>query len=42
MLNVIVNRRELLKAIHIVENAVKENKIREVYQEYTLRRKKIR
>lgn len=30
MLNVIVNRRELLKAIHIVENAVKENKIREV------------
>ena len=30
MLHIIVNRKSLLKAITIVENAVSENKIREV------------
>ena len=30
MLNVKVDRKELLKAVQVVENAVSENKIREV------------
>ena len=34
MLNVKVDRKELLKAVQVVENAVSENKIREKRAKY--------
>lgn len=42
MLHIIVDRKSLLKAITIVENAVTENKIREVLSEFILKQMKER